>query len=938
MASLSHLDAPGAYPETPQNEEPTFQTQQHISQDQREPQDLSNVGQNASSSGQDFAASGLHAKEPALAYRTGMSQETPRTLASDTQSQAPLRHAGTSVNDSTFNRETSKPGVMTGAYSRVGNNAADTSAPSNYTYGDIASQSPYDDVKPANTGSTRDAGFASGLASDSPAETTAVNTIGQTSGSSQTNNHNKIQSGLRGSAKTANEEPYWGDIPFGAGVYNGVTGHGSGESAAHQNNQGHQQHTPEKSGTYGGVIGQGSREPATQQALGSTYDASTHLGVHNGVIGHGSDESTARAHQSALQDQNNAFSNSSLNTGIPGQSIERPTSNTSSRYDEPATSGDISHEQRAFPLATVGNTARSAINTNDADQSDRRNSHFKEEFAGAGATAAGVGAARHHYNNEDRRSKFEEDKLPSITTSDRNYQSPPVPSSILERQLNAADEPANYQKDEHSNLGKFGAGAAAAGAGAYGAHKYANRDSTQEQPSGPRDGQHASYEPMTSASSHNREPTSSSAYLHNEHEAQQPAKHHDFGKRDAATAGAAGAGAYGASQYANRDTTAQQSYPESKSGLTSTVSQPAHAEKETKEHKKHHFFGRHDATKDDTATQPPTEDAKKHHFGTRDATAAGAVGAGAYGASQYANRDKDAQSSSIPQSSVSQDTTREPASSVAHPSNSDNRYPQNTEKYIAGAAATGAGAYGADKLAHRDNTQSSSLPESSVPQSTTRESIRGDPQTLDSNVDNGFAQKDDRSSIGKYGAAAAAAAGAGAYGANKYANRDQTQEPGITSQDTGRSNAQYNTLNDGTPSGIATTGANQPDSSIHNHADPLYNTLRDGTPSGIATSTVHQPESNSRSAVSQSDRYQTPSQNRNSIGAKSAAGRSSTDSSHGGKYNVLSSGTPSGVNLDQVRHHSPPRVHAEAHQQPSSTHTFDNTTQHPASMTQEQRF
>ncbi|RYC58661.1 hypothetical protein CHU98_g7558 [Xylaria longipes] len=640
-------------------------------------------------------------------------EATPRSLGNDARSGGHL--SGDSL--SSRERGSDKPGFMTGAYSRVGNRASGSAQNANYTYDDIASQSPYgEDTRPANAATN----LAAKTPTDTPAETTAIDSINKTSANSYGNDHNKIQSGLRGSANTGHNEPYWGDIPFGAGVYNGVTGHGSNEPVAHQ------------------------------RSLYDQYDTAPKSGIYNGVTGHGSKRSTS-----------------------PG----------SSKYDEGTTSDDLSHRQRAFPLANNGSTTTATTKPNDADE-HKRNSRFTEGLAGAGATAAGGYAAHEHSNRDhDRRERAMDEKLTG-ENSNKLGQSKP----------DALSQPRNPKGDEVVN-------------------KYEGKE------------QALPHRPFVAAPTQNytQEKTLDRRHLGTENENKHQKKEdYDFAK-------------YGA--------------------------------------------------------------------------VAAFAGAGAYGADKYANRDSTKQHSSVPENSVSQSTGREPIRSDAQPLNTktDNQYKQKEEsnlgKYGAAAAAAGAGAYGADKYVHRNSTkQHSSVPETEASQGAAREPIRSSAQPLDTKTDNHNKQKED-SNLGKYGAATAAA-GAGAYGANKYANRDSTKEQSsLPETAASQTTAHSSTRGDAQPAGD------------NSRAQPHYNSLLDGTPSGIASTGVHRPENSSRSGASQSERYSVPSEGDTAAETQSTA-RSSTDSSHGGKYNVLASGTPSGINLEQVRAE---KQHRREQQQPAST-------------------
>lgn len=401
MAPLA-IDVPGAYPATPSNEEPTHQTQP---------------------SRHDFA------------------KEIPRS--------GPYFHdSGTHVNHSSSSSESAKPGVMTAACSRIGTRDSALTQNANYTYDDTSTAQllrgnnphQFDDRKPVDTPTKVI------TPANTPAEATNpdsnVNNTANAKGYAH-QDRNKVQASLRGKSSTQNNEPYWGSIPFGVGVYNGVTGHGSNASTTQQKSLNH---------------------PDSNTTISS--------GVYNGVAGHGSKEST---------------------------------SPRISRYDQYVNTDDSSHQQRAFPLVNNADTKADA-KPNDAD-AHKRDSHFKEALAGTGGAAA-AGYAAHEYSKKDRTNEVTaadekgKDEKPSemVQTKSHTVVSPrshkgkeAVPATnrseknqTLERQQPLDTEEVGTRRED-SNLGYYGAAAAAAGAGAYGMHKYASRDGAREQSSAPED-------------------------------------------------------------------------------------------------------------------------------------------------------------------------------------------------------------------------------------------------------------------------------------------------------------------------------------------------------------------------------------------------------------------------------------------------------------------
>ncbi|KAI6084476.1 hypothetical protein F4821DRAFT_242623 [Hypoxylon rubiginosum] len=112
----------------------------------------------------------------------------------------------------------SKPGVMTGAYSRLDNSSSGSNYPESTTR-DPAYQSH------SNATGAEAVNPAIGVATTAPLSNT-----GETD--SNSSGRNIVRSGLKGNTDLDHEDPYWGDVPRGAGVYNTVTGHGSSEKPA----------------------------------------------------------------------------------------------------------------------------------------------------------------------------------------------------------------------------------------------------------------------------------------------------------------------------------------------------------------------------------------------------------------------------------------------------------------------------------------------------------------------------------------------------------------------------------------------------------------------------------------------------------------------------------------------------------------------------------
>ncbi|KAI1110853.1 hypothetical protein F5Y14DRAFT_336918 [Nemania sp. NC0429] len=475
MASLTDITAPGAYPTTPQAEDPTSQTQHTEMQGREDPHGRgSGLEQGTHPSGHNFAGSGIYVDESSLAHgagyntsshhnpaqQTSRSKEIPRSLGNDMQHNS-RQFAGNSAvdaDDSSKNRSQQsgdKSGPMTGAYSRVGTQEGSFAPVGNYTYDTTAPSEP-----------THAASSQPGT--EGARASTATN---PESGNPTSTARNTATDGGEGQSN-AKHDPYWGDIPFGTGVYNGVTGHGSKEPITHQG------------------------------SLHDEYGTGANQGVYNSVTGHGSKESRGRE----------AFDERSR--------------------DLTTTEEESSQQQRKFPL--VGGTGSDSRRQHGHKQEhdgkhehkheDSPKSHAKEVLAGAGATGA-AGYAAHDFfgrRRDDTAGKdtdamrADENRLPGrgglagaqshiphhgqrdqgVASTGEWRQGPahkpvaaaPVPA---EKRMGFVDNNNNSlanekYRDEDSHLQYLGAAVAAAGvgagAGAYGMHEHSARDNMKENP------------------------------------------------------------------------------------------------------------------------------------------------------------------------------------------------------------------------------------------------------------------------------------------------------------------------------------------------------------------------------------------------------------------------------------------------------------------------
>ncbi|KAI1183735.1 hypothetical protein F5B17DRAFT_447884 [Nemania serpens] len=470
MASLTDVNAPGAYPTTPLAEETTSQAQRIETHGRG-----TGLGQETHPSGHNFSGSGIYVDEPSLGYgadhSTSSSQRNP--LQQTLRNEEIPRSLG---NDSPSNRagESDKPGLMTGAYSRVGTRDSSFAPIGNYTYDkNSPSDSSHDATLPQlrNEHNTRSVGTETEADPANPTSTTA-------SGTTTGLNDAEHSSGSQGqSNNTAKQDPYWGDIPFGTGIYNGVTGHGS-------------------------------KEPITthQGTLHDEYGtAGASQGVYNGVTGHGSKESKTPVIPELLFEERSRDA--------------MPTSaNTNTNTNEKEAS-----RQRKFPLvggtANTGSTA-AAVSDRDRDVKHDRagentpKSHVKEVLAGAGATGA-AGYAAHDFLGRDRDAQgkgtdraFADEKpvagqggfaAGSQSQAQAHPQAHPHggKQGLVDRTVGAApgikesrtserqfdnNRVNEMNKNEESHRQYLGAAAATAGvgAGAYGLHEHAARDNAKE--------------------------------------------------------------------------------------------------------------------------------------------------------------------------------------------------------------------------------------------------------------------------------------------------------------------------------------------------------------------------------------------------------------------------------------------------------------------------
>ncbi|KAI1306829.1 hypothetical protein F5Y03DRAFT_128839 [Xylaria venustula] len=805
MASFK-IDAPGAYPATPLNEEQQTQPggQSFAKDTPRSLRDNvhprghyfnnSGIYVDDSSFGNGNSSSSTNVKEPSRSSGNDVHPSGHKFKDSGVSVDDSLRNnvhpsghsfknSGIYVDDSSISNERAQPGVMTGAYSRLG---AQDSAPrqnANYTYDDKSTAQP----SRGNNSVQHSVGLLRGLDTrtdvNTPANTPAApatpldSTINNNSTSPNPNakehsqqNGNKVQAGLRGKSSTQHNEPYWGSIPFGVGVYNGVTGHGSDGSNTQQRSLDEPDGTQTtNSGIYNGANGHGSHTPTTQpKSLDDSVRSNPMMstGVYNGVTGHGSDAQTTP--QKSLD--NSASNSTTLNgsgvyNGITGHGSDESTSPRSSKYDHDNLKEASPRQQRAFPLTKNAETSTSTstgVKPNDADTS-KRDSHFKEALAGAGAAAAG-GYAAHEYSSKNDRA----------------------------RDGSNADEVPKQKKPSEI--------AAAL------AYRPAKHDRTDGTVAGDKD-------------LRNRKPVVATA---------APQYQNDHRHEPMAT------------DPAEKSSKASQtkSYPV----MYSHSAKDKGAAPDVLPSQKNRSLV-NEAPVDADGEDKRRGDSNLGYYGA----AAAAAGAGAYGMHRYADH-------------------RDQQSLV--PENKEVVAPSATSRRVAGDEPSSSTA------AMRDQQPQYKTLSDGTPSGIANEPLRQKPQ----------------------------------HQYNQYNTLSDGTASGITNdavRDNVHDKSQHNNLSGGVASGIAASGI--AGESSRAWEQPQYSNLSDGTASGIANETSREKTQyktlSDGTASGVANEPFNSSLESSSRDGHTHTSRSSSDSSQGGLYNVLASGTPSGINLEHVHHH-----------------------------------
>ncbi|KAI8629049.1 hypothetical protein F5Y19DRAFT_88541 [Xylariaceae sp. FL1651] len=445
MSSMN-INAPGAYPATPSLEEPTEQTHHNKLHKREDPRSWNDsTEQNPRSSGHNFTDSGINVDN---AYR---------------------------------GRGSDKPGVMTGAFSRIGNQDGGYTQNNDYTYDRSPVSHPtYDETsRQSNTMKPIATSTDGAIPNTTPSKSTNLDS-NTTTKTAESQGRNLVRSGLHGQSNIEHKEPYWGDIPFGTGIYNGVTGHGSNEPISYHKPHGDQNTT--------------TNEHSNQQRA---FPLSTNM------------DTTSSDKETAIHEYKR---DSRFEEGLPDT---RATSGISDhvlpsqmRTDQPMQHSTAEKPDSISHRAATYGKADSKPAVAQTDKTDTKSRHEKDMATAGAATAFGV--HEHAKRDEKKKTKDEqpektgESKLHALlhpfshkdkgsikdeqkeSHSHRDHVATPTKahtqteSRRLERQPQPVNEQSHVKED--SNHGNYGTAATAAtGAGlsaTYGARNYANRDNS----------------------------------------------------------------------------------------------------------------------------------------------------------------------------------------------------------------------------------------------------------------------------------------------------------------------------------------------------------------------------------------------------------------------------------------------------------------------------
>jgi len=317
-------------------------------------------------------------------------------------------------------------------------------------------------IKPDESSGT--AGLASGHGTGATTATSGQTASGENESSTGAG-HNTVRNGLGNKSGVENAEPYWGDIPRGAGTYNTVVGHGSAEDSA----AGHPEHHREFP-LSGGAHSHGTHDHTTAKDSSLTSGAPVAgQGTYNTVVGHGSQE------------------DSTQHSGLPGS-----TTTATDRENKDSHGKEIA---AGAGLAGLGGyAAHKHASKDDDNTADAAGMHSQEEKDHKHGSLLSREHKDHPSHHE--KEKHEKDHTPEKTKDngdkklfglfsrskkDGDEQEHPTATSAGAQPLQSttATNPTTgaHREDDESHLGRDAglAGAGLAGAG-YAGHKYATRN------------------------------------------------------------------------------------------------------------------------------------------------------------------------------------------------------------------------------------------------------------------------------------------------------------------------------------------------------------------------------------------------------------------------------------------------------------------------------
>ncbi|KAH8197217.1 hypothetical protein TruAng_008634 [Truncatella angustata] len=633
--------------------------------------------------------------------------------------------------------------------------------------------------------------------------------------------HNKVGNGGVKSEITS-EEPYWGDLPQGAGVYNGVTGHGSGENT---------------SGQHRAVPRTGDASEASRIGKSGESRAPQSIGVHNAFAGYGSNRDDHTNIGSGNQ-REFPLNSGSVHGGATGTAVSSGTigqregdigpHNGVANAIDPRVDSDHDGSRSTGGTSGISGTG---LTSGTSGRRDGDNSHRDRHLGEAGALGAGAAAYGAHEHHEQ-----------SIGADYDAQRAVPHGASTTHQPKSGLDSTSNQPHNTST------------GGGLLHRHKDQTKPATQAQtPS-----RHHEHSGVLGLLHRNKEPKDVDEQVHDKSNftthhgetpistltgapgATQTASHttsSGLGKesgsgydatrsgpddshtgRNLAGLGAAAGAGYGASQLGHHHNEPQASghYGSTTSSGQTPVSQHSAVP------------GSHATT---VAGQPHPLSGDSSTHTSRDIAGASAAAGAGYGASQLGNHHNEPSvgqhGSSLPQGGQA-GTSHGLAGTTSHASEAASTYsqesaysqdhPSHTGRNLAGAGAIAAGAgYGVSRLAQHHN-------EPSIGQ-------------RDSSLQGNSGQREGGTGLHNSRAA-------NALDPRVDSDRDGSRTAGNTTSTSGSGLGTYNKLSDGTASGVAVPTSGQTTSAYNNQAGTTsnstgnpagdsYNHLSSGTPSGV---------------------------------------------------------------------------------------------------------